>query len=151
MKSKRYMLVILSIFLILLVFVSSASAADANGTEVLSVDESANTINEKLALDYSLDNAASNDTNVVENEEILQNPNTDTWYVNASATGGDGKTRENAFKTLNDALTNSELQDGDTIMIASGEYKGTTNTGLTIGKNLNFIKYGDSMPFLIPI
>ena len=29
-------------------------------------------------------------------------------------------------------------------MIASGEYKGTTNTGLTIGKNLNFIKYGDS-------
>ena len=73
MKSKRYMLVILSIFLILLVFVSSASAADANGTEVLSVDESANTINEKLALDYSLDNPASNDTNVVENEEILQN------------------------------------------------------------------------------
>ena len=30
-------------------------------------------------------------------------------------------------------------------MIASGEYKGTTNTGLTIGKNLNFIKYGDSL------
>ena len=59
-------MVVLSIF-ILLVFVSSASAADTNGTDVLSVDESASINNEKLALDYSLDNAASNDTNVLKN------------------------------------------------------------------------------------
>ena len=66
-----------------------------------------------------------------------------TWYVDVSATGGDGKTPETAFKTLNDALTNSGLQEGNTIMIASGEYKGTDNTGIEISKNLNFIKYGD--------
>ena len=53
MKSKKYALVVLSIFLILLVFVSSASAADSNGTDVLSIDESTSTVNEKLALDSS--------------------------------------------------------------------------------------------------
>ncbi|WP_296891163.1 hypothetical protein [uncultured Methanobrevibacter sp.] len=72
MKLKKYPLAILSILLILLIFVSSASAADTNTTEVLSVDESANAINEKLALDYSSDNAVANDTNAVENKEILQ-------------------------------------------------------------------------------
>ena len=77
MKTKKYALIVLSILMILLVFASSASAADANATDVLSVDESTSINNEKLALDYSLDNAASNDTNAVENEEILQNPNYD--------------------------------------------------------------------------
>ena len=78
MKSKRYMLVVLSILMILFVFVSSAGAADANTTDVLSVDESSNTINEKLALDYSLDNAVANDTNDVENNEnILAMANND--------------------------------------------------------------------------
>ncbi len=45
MKSKKYMLVVLSILMILFVFVSSAGAADANTTDVLSVDESANMVN----------------------------------------------------------------------------------------------------------
>ena len=234
MKVNKSLLAVLSMFLILLLFVSSASAADTNETDVLSVDESVNLENNTLALD-----AASNDNNAVENDEILQNPNTDdilgitvlkldfpteitvgeefsfsyetdcdvdtlsleffdaihnendlgtretlsftyngnerdltmvylaffaqdefvresrqvtikeptpvtdTWYVNSSATGGDGKSPETAFNSLNDALTNSELQDGNTIMIASGIYAGTNNTGLTINKKLNFIKYGD--------
>ena len=253
MNVNKSLLAVLSMFLILLLFVSSASAADTNATDVLSVDKSANLENNNtLALD-----AASNDNNAVENDEILQNPNsnddilsseygpmiidkieqnpnpgapgepigivlyinpdcistaerlgdekitltwadesgehirtftpnhsgvmdfksvrlsestlanfykpetaafdefsvdftinvtsptpvTDTWYVNSSATGGDGKTPETAFKTLNDAL--NVAQDGNTIMITSGEYKGNNNTNLTINKNLNFIKYGD--------
>ena len=49
MKTKKYALIVLSILMILLVFASSASAADANATDVLSVDESASTNNEKLA------------------------------------------------------------------------------------------------------
>ena len=53
MKSKKYVLVMLSLFLILLVFAASASAADVNGVEVLSADESAGIANEKLALDSS--------------------------------------------------------------------------------------------------
>ena len=68
MKSNKYLLVVLSI-LILFVFIASASAADSNGTDVLSVDESTSTVNEELALDYSSDNAESNDTNVLENDE----------------------------------------------------------------------------------
>ena len=72
MKVNKSLLAVLSMFLILLLFVSSASAADTNETnDVLSVDESSNTINEKLALDYSLDNAVANDTNDVENNENI--------------------------------------------------------------------------------
>ena len=69
----------LSLFLILLVFAASASAADSNGTEVLSADESAGIANEKLALDYSSEvSDVSNDTNVIENDkEILQVANSD--------------------------------------------------------------------------
>ena len=42
---------------------------------------------------------------------------------------------------MNAALNKAE--NGDTIMIAAGEYKGTDNTGLSIYRNLNFIKYGE--------
>ncbi len=147
MNVNKSLLAVLSMFLILLLFVSSASAADTNATDVLSVDKSVNLENNNtLALD-----AASNDNNAVENDEILQNPNSndvsadttgvDTWYVNASAPSGGNGSEEKPFNTLNDAL--NVAQDGNTIMITSGEYKGNNNTNLTINKNLNFIKYGD--------
>lgn len=49
-------------------FIGSASAADANETDVLAVDEPTNIIDEKLALDYSSEvSAVANDTNVIEN------------------------------------------------------------------------------------
>ena len=147
MNINKSLLAVLSMFLILLLFVSSASAADTNATDVLSVDKSVNLENNNtLALD-----AASNDNNAVENNEILQNPNSndvsadttgvDTWHVNASAPSGGNGSEEKPFNTLNDAL--NVAQDGNTIMITSGEYKGNNNTNLTINKNLNFIKYGD--------
>ena len=81
MKSKRYMLVVLSILMILFVFVSSAGAADANATDVLSVDESANMVNNEmdvLSIDESV-NFENNETNIlsadnnVNNDEILGN------------------------------------------------------------------------------
>ena len=78
MKVNKSLLAVLSIFLILLVFISSASAANTNATsDVLSVDESVNLENNTLALDSSSNNAVSNDNKVVENNEILQNPNSD--------------------------------------------------------------------------
>ena len=43
------------------------AAADVNEADVLSVDESTNMVDEKLALDSSIDNAASTDTNVLRN------------------------------------------------------------------------------------
>ncbi|WP_407424235.1 Ig-like domain-containing protein [Methanobrevibacter sp.] len=63
------------------------------------------------------------------------------FYVNASAApNGDGSEAA-PFKTLKDALNVTE--DGDIIIIASGTYSGTNNTGLTIDKRLSFEKYGD--------
>ena len=81
MKSKKYMLVVLSILMILFVFLSSAGAADANTTDVLSVDESANMVNNEmdvLSIDESV-NFENNETNIlsadnnVNNDEILGN------------------------------------------------------------------------------
>ena len=241
MKIKKYSLVILSISLILLVFVSSASAADGNGTDILSIDESTSMVNEKLALDYSSDTSGEfNDSNVIENdEEILHVANSDddvlrgvtfsynpnqicigdtinfqysldwyysasgditiklgdcskyyanrnfrdsisftyvgteigqlngefnykaknplergykttfqvtvmppkTIYVNSSAPRqGDGSI-ENPYRDMQTALDKAD--DGYTIKIASGEYKGNKNVGLSISKKLNIIKYGD--------
>ena len=154
MNVNKSLLAVLSMFLILLLFVSSASAADTNATDVLSVDKSVNLENNNntLALD-----AASNDNNAVENDEILQNPNSndvsadttdvDTWYVNASAPSGGNGSEEKPFNTLNDAL--NVAQDGNTIMITSGEYKGNNNTNLTINKNLNFINMGTVKQYLM--
>jgi hypothetical protein len=148
MKYNKYLLIVLSI-LILLVFVSSASAADCNKTEVLSIDQSVNPENNNtLALDSSSEiSAGSNDNNVLENNNrILQTPNSNeehhTIYINATANPGGNGSQSNPFQTLNDALTDSSLQNNDIIMIASGTYTGENNTNLTIDKNLNFIKYG---------
>ena len=67
--------------MILFVFVSSAGAADANATDVLSVDESANMVNNEmdvLSIDESV-NFENNETNIlsadnnVNNDEILGN------------------------------------------------------------------------------
>ena len=51
MKYDKYILIVLSIFLISLVFISSASAADTNKTNVLSIDESVNMENNLLSID----------------------------------------------------------------------------------------------------
>ena len=136
MKSKKYLLVVLSV-LILFLFITSASAAEANETDVISIDDSVNLENNLLSADNNL---KSNDILKSSNDELLTAGN--DWYVNSSKdTSGDGKSEEAAFKTLNESL--NQAQDGDTIWIASGEYTGNDNIGLTIFKNLNFIKKGD--------
>ena len=136
MKSKKYLLVVLSV-LILFLFITSASAAEANETDVISIDDSVNLENNLLSADNNL---KSNDILKSSNDELLTAGN--DWYVNSSKdSSGDGKSEEAAFKTLNESL--NQAQDGDTIWIASGEYTGNDNIGLTIFKNLNFIKKGD--------
>ncbi|WP_410319244.1 Ig-like domain-containing protein [Methanobrevibacter sp.] len=136
MKSKKYLLVVLSV-LILFLFITSASAAEANETDVISIDDSVNLENNLLSAD---NNVKSNDILKSSNDELLTAGN--DWYVNSSKdSSGDGKSEEAAFKTLNESL--NQAQDGDTIWIASGEYTGNDNIGLTIFKNLNFIKKGD--------
>ena len=136
MKFKKHLLVVLSV-LILFLFITSASAADANETDVISIDESINLENNLLSAD---NNVKSNDILKSSNDELLTAGN--DWYVNSSKTSsGDGKSEDAPFKTLNESL--NAAQDGDTIRIASGEYTGNKNIGLNITKDLNFIKYGD--------
>ena len=136
MKSKKHLLVVLSV-LILFLFITSASAAEANETDVISIDESINLENNLLSAD---NNVKSNDILKSSNDELLTAGN--DWYVNSSKTSsGDGKSEDAPFKTLNESL--NAAQDGDTIRIASGEYTGNKNIGLNITKDLNFIKYGD--------
>ena len=50
MKSNKSSLAILSMFMILLLFVSSASAADSNESQALSTDESTSIITQKRYL-----------------------------------------------------------------------------------------------------
>ena len=125
--------------LICLFTISTVSAEDNSTSDIASVSNDVNIIESNM-------NSIVNDTDTfkVSNDELLTDGN--NWYVNASKiSSGDGKSEASAFKTLKDALNNNQLQDGDTIMIASGEYKGTNNTDLTINKNLNFIKYGSGV------
>ena len=68
MRFKKYSMVVLSI-MILLVFVASASAADVNDTDVISIDDSANKVDEKLALDSNQDDVVSNDNDALENDD----------------------------------------------------------------------------------
>ena len=150
MKVNKSLFAVLSIFMILLIFISSASAADANETGVISIDKSVNLENNNtLKLDSSSEiSAGSNDSNVLENNnQILQAPNSNGWhqvfYINASANpGGDGS-EGNPYKSLNDVLNDYRLRNAADIMIASGTYTGENNTNLTINKNLYFEKYGD--------
>ena len=94
MKSKKYMLVVLSILMILFVFVSSAGAADANATDVLSVDESANMENNLLTIDNNVkSNELSNDTLKVANDEVLTADN-NNWYVNSSKNSSEENIKE---------------------------------------------------------
>ncbi|MBR6023847.1 MAG: right-handed parallel beta-helix repeat-containing protein, partial [Methanobrevibacter sp.] len=116
MKLKKYSLVILSISLILLVFVSSASAAESNETDILSIDESASTVNENLALDYSPDmSGESNDTNVIENNEnsLLSADNDESGNVLREGTG--------TFANLQTEIRTA-LSSGDYVKLTKDTY-----------------------------
>ena len=122
----------------------SENVADG-GDEELADDSASVAVGKNNGNDLlSMDNdVKSNDTLKESNDELLT-AGSNIWYVNSSvAQSGDGKSQDNAFKTLQEALDNVKIGNLDTIMIASGEYKGTANTGLSIWRYVNFIKYGD--------
>ena len=128
MKLKKYSLVILSIILILLVFASSASAADTNGTDIISIDESTN--NEKLALDYSPDTSGeSNDTNIIENNEnnLLSADNDESGNVLRDGTG-----------------TFADLQTEISTALSSGNYVKLTKDTYTYAGSGSQIEIGKS-------
>ena len=138
MLKKQYLFLIIFVCF----FAISAVSAEDNSTDDI-VCESNDVNNVKANILECNMNSIVNDTDTlkVSDDELLTAGN--IWYVNSSKTSsGDGKCEATAFKTLNEAL--NKASNDDTIMIASGEYKGHDNVGLSINKNLNFIKYGDS-------
>jgi len=138
MKSKIFLLLC---FMLIIVSIAGVSASeDINQASSITNDENPNTIGVSVNdMDDSETVTSASDVGMLNQEN-----NGNVWYVNGTQSGGDGSTPETAFNTFNTALTNENIADGDTIMVASGEYKGNgVNVGLTIDKELNIIKYGD--------
>lgn len=107
--------------------------------------------------DMKIGEVETDDGNLaVENKEVsnvLESSSDDAlsagnnWYVKAGSTGGDGS-QDNPFGDLKSALDNTNLNEGDTIYILKGTYKGTSNTGLTIAKsNLKIVANDDNVIF----
>ena len=110
---------------VLCLCISAAAAADDVDSHAVGADEG------NLAVENNNDN-------------VLGAGN--TWYVKAGASGGDGS-ETSPYGDLKSALDNNNLQEGDTIYVMSGTYKGTSNTGLTIDKNnLNIVSADDKKP-----
>ena len=157
MKSKNFILLCLFIFVLSIAAVSASE--DANQTSSMldmeSPDADIASAGEDIDQTLNLQDMKSNDADIAsddvssnDNQNLGQSENdgilTDgarTWYVNSSQSGGDGLSPESAFKTVNDTL--DKINDGDTIMIASGLYAGSGNVDLTINKNVTLKKYGD--------
>ena len=132
MKLKEHTLIILLLFIMLFVCISSVSAfenqtADINDNNVISIIESQEILNAS-----ETDDAVS-----------VPSDNRD-WYVNASAADGGNGSNIAPYKNFKSVLNNTDLQDGDTVYFAGGEtYTGDgINVNLEISKQLNLLKYG---------
>ena len=138
MLKKRYLFLII---IICLFTISTVSAEDNATRDIISEGNNVNSL-EANSVNNNMNSIVknANDTLKEVNDELLTVGH--NWYVNESKnSSGDGKSETTAFKSLNEAINNAS--DNDTIIIASGEYKGTNNINLMINKNLNFMKLGD--------
>lgn len=95
MKVNKSLLAILSIFLILLIFISSASASDVNETQVLSVDDSAN-IGEDNIVNNINDAGSFDDLQLLINNNKIVNLTKDYQAV-----GANGRVHINSDKIIN--------------------------------------------------
>ena len=85
----------------------------------------------------------NNNYDVADEKNITVNVGARIWYVDDDADpDGDGRSKETAFKTFQDAL--DVAGHDDIIMIAEGSYSYGRNVDLTINtENLTIMKYGD--------
>ena len=147
MLDKKWM--VLAIFFISLVAVSTVSAAEDTG-DVAAIENNTqtNAITNDIKTDEIQDDTlkvSANDESddalaASNNEEILTDVS--ECYVNSSYTGDEYGTSENPYSNLNNALSAEGRKDGDIIHIAAGEYTGEENIGLTINHNLTFTGFG---------
>ena len=137
MLKKRYLFLII---IICLFTISTVSAEDNTTRDIISESNNVNSLEANIVDSNMNSIAKDNDALKDSHNELLTAEH--NWYVNGSKnSSGDGKSETTAFKTLKEAINNAS--DNDTIIIASGQYKGTDNTNLEINKNLNFMKLGD--------
>lgn len=146
MLDKKWM--VLAIFFISLVAVSTVSAAeDAGDVAAIENDTQTDVITNDIttdemqgdALKASADDESDDVLAVSNDEEILSEGN--NWYVDLSYQGSisDGSPPM-PFKNIKDAYDESE--DGDIIHIAPGVYSGEYNIGLTIYKKIYLDQWG---------
>ena len=131
MSNNKYLLPVLSI-LILFVFIASASAADVNTTDVLSVDESANLENNLLSVDNSV---KSNDTLSLSSIEDVNQTSDDTLSVSENINVISAKD-DGTFTALQKKI--DDAPEGSTITLEN-DYKndgGSFYDGIVINKQL---------------
>ena len=121
---KRYLFLII---IICLFTISTVSAEDNATSDIISEGNNVNSL-EANSVNNNMNSIAKDNGTLKEvNDELLTAGH--NWYVNGSKnSSGDGKSETSAFKSLNEAINNAS--DNDTIIIASGEYKGTNNLNL---------------------
>ena len=163
MKVNKSLLAVLSMFLILLVFVSSASAADSNEAQALSIDESTNIITQNdiytmgessfsnltdeienagttldLTKDYAFNNVTDNNTGILISK--------DNFVLNGNGHLIDGNNQSRLFDitgnniTLNDLiLINGNYQMGGGIRAAGTLTLNNGQCCILVGKCLNLL------------
>jgi ribosomal protein L24 len=72
----------------------------------------------------SSDTIIENNENLIEDSPVMPLSGTTIWYVDNDAPDtGTGKSWNDAFKYLEDALNDTQIQSGDEIRVAQGTYK----------------------------
>ncbi|MBE6501067.1 MAG: hypothetical protein E7Z79_01345 [Methanobrevibacter thaueri] len=112
---------ILLVLIVLLVFLNAVAASDEMDSFGVGAEDG----------NLAVENNDVSDALKSSDGDVLGDGN--SWYVDAgAATGGDGS-QSSPYSDLQSALSN--CNEGDVIHIMPGTYKGTSNTGLTIGVN----------------
>ena len=123
MKLNKYLLAVLSMFLILLVFVSSASAADSNEAQALSIDESTNIITQNDI--YTMEESSfSNLTDEIENAGTTLDLTKDTGILISKdnfVLNGNGHTIDGNNQSRLFSITGNNVTLNDLILI-NGNY-----------------------------
>ena len=123
---------ILLVLIVLLVFLNAVAASDEMDSFGVGAEDG----------NLAVENNDVSDALKSSDGDVLGDGN--SWYVDAgAATGGDGS-QSSPYSDLQSALSN--CNDGDVIHIMPGTYKGTSNTGLTIGVNNLAIVADDGTP-----
>lgn len=131
MKSNKLFKILLIISIVILCLGAVSATSDLNKIDSVETDDG------NLAVE------------IKEGSDVLKSSDYDvlsagnSWYVKEGSTGGDGS-QDNPYGNLKSALDNVNLNEGDTIYILKGTYKGTSNTGLTIAKSNLKIVAADS-------